>query len=236
MFPFHPFPRLPLELRQRIWAMAIEPRLVVVAHEDYIGRKRTPPPPLLGACSEARSFLLQHYYTKAFMSSDSAQYHYVDFEVDTIHLDQFELGKYPREQHWIQQLSIMGWNSELIFYKHGLHLEDMTVLKNVTIHDCESLNGDNEWWGAWDNFMEVNYFRDDPVPYSIRILGPRNVDVPEINRHNYLKVERDDRRRRVAANPDEYNEVSDSDDEPDGPDRFRLGWHHVKGCGCRSQQ
>ena len=33
MTTFHPFPRLPLELRQQIWTMATEPRLVLVGEE-----------------------------------------------------------------------------------------------------------------------------------------------------------------------------------------------------------
>ncbi|KAK8012944.1 hypothetical protein PG991_010319 [Apiospora marii] len=72
----------------------------------------------------------------------------------------------------------------------------------VVIHHYESGPGDNDWWCGWDSMTEMMYFRDDPVPFYVRILGPPDIDVPEVNRHNYLKVERDDRRRRLAEHPD----------------------------------
>ncbi|KAK8112849.1 hypothetical protein PG984_013375 [Apiospora sp. TS-2023a] len=170
MSTFHPFPRLPLELRQQIWALAVEPRLVVV--DDCEDQNRTPPPPILGIYSEARSFLLQNCYTKAFMISDSAQYHYVNFEIDTIHLDQLDLvDRYPREHHWIQQLSVCVWNAEEFMYGHGYHLADMTALKSVTVNNCDTLEGDREQWNAWESDMKKDFFRDGPVPYSVLIVG-----------------------------------------------------------------
>lgn len=63
--------------------------------------------------------------------------------------------------------------------------------------------------------------------------------MPEIHRHNYLKVERDDCRRRLAEHLDGWDsdyEVSGDDEEPDAPDQFRTGWHHLDGCKCVSQQ
>ncbi|KAK7999611.1 hypothetical protein PG990_012211 [Apiospora arundinis] len=221
MSTFHPFPRLPLELRQSIWTMAIEPRLV--RHKDFSGRKRTPPPPLLGVCCEARSFLLQHSYTKAFISSDSAQYHYVDFEVDTISLAQCDLGDYPREHKWIQQLSIVCWDTESYFHKHQLYLREMPALKDLTIHHWETGPGDHDWWRSWNGILDLYYSCGDPVPYFVRVLGPPNVDIPEINRNNYRKVERDDRRRRLAEitdDSDDYFSVSsDTEEELDSTDR-----------------
>ena len=79
--------------------------------------------------------------------------------------------------------------------------------------------------------MEMYYFRDDPVPFDVRIFGPLDVDVdvPEINRHNYLKVERDHRRRCFAENPEDFDpyEISDDDDDVGGPGRFRTGCRWV---------
>ncbi|KAK8048201.1 hypothetical protein PG994_009931 [Apiospora phragmitis] len=145
MSTFHPFHRLPLELRLSIWSMATEPRLVIVGASYYgygvFGAAQTPspPPPLLGVCHEARSFLLQSYYTKAFENPDSGQYQYVNFAADTVQLVQRALGAYPREAPWIQRLSIDARDSESFYYKRQFHLrEDMTGLKQVTIIHQES--------------------------------------------------------------------------------------------------
>lgn len=78
------------------------------------------------------------------MSSDSAQYHYVDFDVDTIHHDQFELSDYPREKDGIQQLSIVGWDFESFYYKQERYLREMNALRDVTIHHWEPGSADNE--------------------------------------------------------------------------------------------
>ncbi|KAK4137750.1 hypothetical protein BT67DRAFT_483705 [Trichocladium antarcticum] len=85
---FHPFPRLPVELRARIWELTVEPRIVevrVVYHDPSPARvtdpdawtpawqakrlppmrhlrSRTPAPPPLQTCREAREHLGRHPY------------------------------------------------------------------------------------------------------------------------------------------------------------------------------
>ncbi|KAK8029609.1 hypothetical protein PG993_010900 [Apiospora rasikravindrae] len=231
MSTFYPFPRLPLELRQSIWAMAIAPRAVVVG-ESWTDEKRGPPPPLLEVCREARSFLLdQGYYTKAFVDPKSGQYQYVNFAVDTVHLYQYYLDSHPLEAPQIQWLAVGGRDSESFFYNHKRHLRDMSALKLVTIHHREPGPVDN-WWSGWDSMMEAFYFCDDPVHFDVRIVGPAGAEVPEITRHNYLHVEREGRRKLYAEHPEYYDgdpEISDTDDELDTPGRFRLNWRHVEG-------
>ena len=69
MATFHPFPRLPYELRMQIWEMTVEPR--VVNTEFRYGREirlpplasSTPVPAVLQACQEARNHGL---YKKCF--------------------------------------------------------------------------------------------------------------------------------------------------------------------------
>ncbi|KAK7963524.1 hypothetical protein PG988_010498 [Apiospora saccharicola] len=138
-----------------------------------------------------------------------------------------------------KQLSVAGYDSEVFFYEHKIHLRDMPALRQVVIHNHEPGPGDNNWWSGWDSMAEMYYLRDDPVPFDVRILGPPDVDVPEIHRHTYLKVKRDDRRRRVAEHTggwDSDYEVSGEDEEPDAPGRFRRGWHHIDGCKCTSRR
>ncbi|KAK8064135.1 hypothetical protein PG996_008787 [Apiospora saccharicola] len=209
MSTFHPFPRLPLELRQHIWAMATEPRLTVVG--KVISEKPRPPPPLLGVCREARAYLLRHSYTKAFLenpnnadesSTTTAQYQYVDYSRDTVHWDQGYLGFFsPREQCRIQHLSVQAWVSDefLPLGRHQCALRAMTSLRDVVIHHWQLVAGDDtEWWYVWYRVMVASYSGFDPVAFAVRILGPAHgygsghgsVHVPELNRYNYLGVGR----------------------------------------------
>lgn len=79
MITFHPFPRLPYELRMQIWEMTVEARTIDISvitprwiiSDDNLGQKRprdylvshTPAPPVLQVCREARNHGL---YQKGF--------------------------------------------------------------------------------------------------------------------------------------------------------------------------
>jgi hypothetical protein len=73
MATFHPFPRLPYELRAQIWEMTVEPRVVNVecrwgeATRQICLTSSTPVPAVLEACREARNHGL---YQKAFSEID----------------------------------------------------------------------------------------------------------------------------------------------------------------------
>ncbi|KAG7135995.1 hypothetical protein HYQ46_008804 [Verticillium longisporum] len=92
MAAFHPFPRLPAELRLQIWHLAAQPRLLVIGKAsadatDFTSPTR--PPPLTQACREART---SGPYEKAFFSSGSPpRYAWANFDLDTIHLRRFDL-------------------------------------------------------------------------------------------------------------------------------------------------
>jgi hypothetical protein len=70
---FHPFPRLPTELRLKIWEMTVEPRVVELRCEHKSGSivpddsrhirlsSPTPPPATLAACRESRDHLFPIY-------------------------------------------------------------------------------------------------------------------------------------------------------------------------------
>ena len=70
MATFHPFPRLPYELRMQIWEMTVEPRVVNVEltrqkpiRQAFYLTSSTPVPAVLQSCREARNHGL---YRKAF--------------------------------------------------------------------------------------------------------------------------------------------------------------------------
>ncbi|KAH0593955.1 hypothetical protein MHUMG1_08278 [Metarhizium humberi] len=99
MATFHPFPRLPFELRAMVWALAAEPRTVQidvdyaerinpqVGQSDVMGIycSSTPVPAVLHTCQESRK---QSPYEKLFYSEETEPcYVWVNFD-----LDMFDIG------------------------------------------------------------------------------------------------------------------------------------------------
>ncbi|KAL0935438.1 uncharacterized protein CTRU02_210029 [Colletotrichum truncatum] len=99
----------------------------------------------------------------------------------------------------------------------------MKALRTVAIFHIEAPGEvDEDWWGGWFIQMREYYHTDRPVHFYTKIVYP---DLPpyEINLENYMNVDRDARRKIVAKFPDGFEEgyeVSDSDDDVRGPDRF----------------
>ncbi|WYZ42425.1 hypothetical protein EsH8_VI_000124 [Colletotrichum jinshuiense] len=236
MSTFHHFLQLPLELRQHIWELSVEAREVAVG-DNLAYRSRSLSPPVMHACAESRSHL-RGYYTKVFSTKKATnQYTWVNFDIDTIYASQWTLKDLVAELPFIQQLIVEGRDSETFFYEYCHPLYKMQALKTLTILHMESPGTlDPEWWMGWDSLMEQFYFGDDQVPFYTKLVNPEDPTISEINKDNYLKVERDWRRKRLAEDPSSWDpgyEVSDDDDEVmSGPGRFRTGWHHVNGCNC----
>ncbi|KAF6801209.1 hypothetical protein CMUS01_15476 [Colletotrichum musicola] len=232
MSTFHCFPLLPLEVRERIWELAMEPRQITYGKEPssywQCPWPSSAPPPLLHTCAESRTHL-QRYYAKAFASEkDPQKSAWVNFDIDTIHLTQYSLEGLSAECPMIRKIIILGINSETFFYNYGGYLRDMKQLETVTILHMESPGKiDERWWSGWDSMMKSWYFTDDPVAFYVRIFYPEYSPY-EINPGNYLKVERDSRRKLLADHPDWYEPdhqtSDDSDDDFCGPNRFRLGY------------
>ncbi|KAI1127409.1 hypothetical protein F5Y10DRAFT_242719 [Nemania abortiva] len=244
MSTFHPFPKLPLEIRQQIWEMSVEPREVAVV--SYLTRRwRSPAPSLLHACSEARLHL-QRQYTKVFGLSaferqhmpDPLIYTWVNPNSDTVYCDQDRLEQVISELPFVRWLVIEMLDPYSWSYRQCILLRDMgKTLENVTLlhppPPFEPGRFDSQWWAEWDDWMEFCYFTCDPVPFYTRIIWPEFPEAGEINPDNYLKIERDWRREQWSANPDEWGTVSDDDDDRmSAPGRFRTDWRHVPGCNC----
>ncbi|KAJ8120638.1 hypothetical protein ONZ43_g2704 [Nemania bipapillata] len=248
MSTFHPFPKLPLEIRQQIWEMSVEPREVAVGYH-LTRRRRSPPPSLLHACSEARSHL-QGQYTKVFGFAEPLTYlerqrmkeppiyTWVNVKLDTVYCAQFTLEQVVSELPLVRWLIIEMQDPDYWFYNQCSTLRHMgKTLETVTmLHPApRSKSGrfDSRWWTEWDDWMESCYFTCGPVHFYTRIIWPEFPEAGEINPDNYLKIERDWRRKRWAVDPDQWGTVSDDDDDRmSAPGRFRLGWRHVPGCTC----
>ncbi|KAF1974174.1 hypothetical protein BU23DRAFT_379938, partial [Bimuria novae-zelandiae CBS 107.79] len=128
MATFQPFPRLPFELRARIWALTVEPRPVDISVSAHYldGRKvlpvsSTPVPAPLQACQESRREL-KKYYQRAFSElygSHGAWRRYVWTNLD---LDIISIGNgwycdiYEPIAPLIQRLQFEGEISSSPFY------------------------------------------------------------------------------------------------------------------------
>src|SRR6187402_1867975 len=120
---FHPFPRLPKEIRIEIWKLhlvTMPPRTLTVlsypparwTHELQHFFSPDPVPPLLHVSQEARMEALP-FYTKAFSNGLSPRYIWTNFFLDTIRMDSYNLTRvdFVDKAH-IQQLIVEASDSE----------------------------------------------------------------------------------------------------------------------------
>lgn len=137
MGTFHPFPRLPLELRERIWELTLEPRTVEVRLErgpTYVPvhsrlkkyyvtlRSSTPVPPILQACQEARNCGL---YERGFAEvqdrgyDDPHRYVWINFDIDIVSIGDFAIQDLFPVAPKIKRLQFLQEYSEAFF--HWIH-------------------------------------------------------------------------------------------------------------------
>ncbi|TDZ99605.1 hypothetical protein C8034_v000014 [Colletotrichum sidae] len=178
MATFHCFPLLPLEVRQCIWELAMDHRQILYGEEPVSGYKcpwpsSAPPPPLLHACAESRTYL-QRYYRKVYATGkDTGRYDWVDFDIDTLYLPQDDLETLHAQYPMARRLIILGIDSHLFRHYHSRLLLEMEHMEDVTILHMQSPDEvDNEWWQCWDAMMDHFYLHDDPVHFYLRILYP----------------------------------------------------------------
>ncbi|KAL7913908.1 hypothetical protein GGI35DRAFT_229325 [Trichoderma velutinum] len=165
MSTFHPFPRLPQELRAHIWSLAAHHRLVHVSWKTrWESGKRetlhvstpTPPPPAMQVCRESR----QHApYRRAFALGSEPRYIWVNFEIDMICLQDFFLQDLESHKLDIQRLRITakcGWSSYETFGNWDIDdLRDFPALKEIHVAiDSEVL--------VWAYTFEERYWGECP--------------------------------------------------------------------------
>jgi len=238
---FHPFPRLPLELRHQIWEFCVAPReVIIVGHGSYFrhGRQASPPPPLLLASAESRSYC-QKFYTKAYLLDEPnpapgiLKYSWINFDLDDIYMNAEDFTTFSAIP-LAQRLTLVSGDGDYFFYHvgHILTRTQAKALKMLTIIDKEGGPAES-WYSGWDYFMEMRYYRCDPEPYYTKIVYDDIVLTPD----NMLKFDRESYKRErlpdLEENPDEYgSDVAISDDEADPRDSRRRDWRHTKDCTC----
>jgi hypothetical protein len=150
MATFLPFPRLPYELRTRIWELTVEPRTVEVRtkkeHESS-GKilhvtSSTPVPAVLQACREARNLRL---YQQAFTLGVEPRYVWVNFDIDMISIGDTDFDTIePDEQLLIRRLTFEHENSDTLFY-----FQDVEIFSNLEEIHVICLEGVLAWHDAW---------------------------------------------------------------------------------------
>ncbi|KAK8034250.1 hypothetical protein PG993_009245 [Apiospora rasikravindrae] len=204
MRQFHPFSRLPPELRQLIWSLSIEDQDISIESTLYSSRLHYKPPALLQACSESRSYSLRRHYISAFFDRRPHRppYRWVNFEVDAIHLyDHVALPTYPMEQVRIKTLIIEDGTHRVFRDFHCPVLKRMPALRNVTVF--ASLSRDDRlyyhvrngcWWVPWAPVFESLYHDEEegPASFRLRVVAPKicvhNTERPGISRWTRIEA------------------------------------------------
>jgi hypothetical protein len=195
MSSFHLFPQLPLELRQRIWELSIEPREVaigplwnkVAARLPQLQNWPSPPPAAFRACWEAQSYLQKHY-VKAFASRTPCADIWVNFDVDTIYIEQLNLIDIGADIRFVRQLTIETDDPKQFFTEGSATLVGAKALERVTFVRVGRSKPCDAWWREWDEWMEL-YDLDGPFPFDMRVInGDDRADI-EFQQDKYVKPE-----------------------------------------------
>ncbi len=216
---FHPFPRLPVELREYIWELSMEPRIVAIRpldgprHDPYEDEQDSfAPQEFLDACEEARSALqlrypertppphllhvcaesrslLQRHYRKAFAVRAPPQYSWVNFDMDTVCMSDVDLKGFVAEVPLIRRLILESQYSDVFSRSCDAPLLNATALKMLTILDVDWRNGER-WFRPWVSVMRTFYHGCDVVPFDTRIKRVHDPNAIEITRDNYPKAHR----------------------------------------------
>ncbi|KAK8112087.1 uncharacterized protein PG998_008544 [Apiospora kogelbergensis] len=168
---FHPFPRLPPELRQQIWLFSMEPRELHYGPPS-IHRLRAPAPALLHACSESRVYLQQNHYVDAVRGTP------VNLEIDTIFLYWLQgpgiQGILPRIQKMTLSLCTAD---DFISQCCNVLRQKMTALRELKVHSIDSCRiGQLPWWMEWTHAFEKLYHDEanEPASFYMRVIGLRH--------------------------------------------------------------
>ncbi|ETS81737.1 hypothetical protein PFICI_06739 [Pestalotiopsis fici W106-1] len=238
MATFHPFPRLPVELRHRIWDMSLQAREVTV-HPVYgpnvvkYYSSSAKPPSVLHACRESRLYL-QASYVQAFREGSEPRYLWVYFELDTIRISQGKLLSICTQWDSIRQLAIecTDYNAFMDYEIEDIQALATTGLRSLTIINMrDTPRTDPNWWQDWtEPFMVDCYYRCDPLPFFTRVIAPGDPNKAEVNSETYIGQYREFRKT-LEETGEYYVDPSDGASE-DGRERSFPEWQHTESCNC----
>jgi hypothetical protein len=154
---FHPFPRLPLELRNQIWRSTVEPRTVEICIErsrPRTARHRfllspTPVPGPLQSCREARNEL-QGLYQRTFFNVNTRngpeqRYVWLNLNIDMVDIRTSLFFDFKHIAPTIKRLKFERENTDEYFF----HTENMKLLDFANVEEVHVVCADSFWnWGG----------------------------------------------------------------------------------------
>jgi hypothetical protein len=183
MSTFSMFPRLPTELRLRIWALTVEPRTVDVSISDsYLSWMyqhplpvtNTPVPAPLQTCRESRREL-QKYYQRGFVELRNRddlelRYVWVNFKIDIVYIGNGNhLDVYKAVAPQVQRLQFKAEFSDEVFSRSSMkYLQYFTSVKEIFV---VCMDGMNAWWGALRGDQEHSWPCSEE---NVWLLNPEN--------------------------------------------------------------
>ncbi|PVH94049.1 hypothetical protein DM02DRAFT_721470 [Periconia macrospinosa] len=188
MATFHPFPRLPFELRVQIWEMSVEPRTVQLRkkHRDPryyrhpLWTSTTPVPAVLQVCREARYHGL---YQMSFFSDVLApdlvpRFVWVNLEIDIIDIGEALFEDYQSIAHFFRRLKFTREESNEVYYHWEVH--DLRMFVNVKEMYVVCADGLDAWIGALEEHYwpcgDENVFFIDPKDDNRVFRGNEGLD------------------------------------------------------------
>ncbi|KAH6859129.1 hypothetical protein BKA58DRAFT_444296 [Alternaria rosae] len=159
MATFHPFPRLPYELRMQIWEMTVESRIVDVKvyydpiPNDFGLSTTTLVPPVLQACQEARNHgLYKRCFSELALPNYRAQYVWADLNIDTIDIGDTYFERYEKVAKSIRYLKFAREMQSEYFYHSETHdISHFVNAKEIWIVPLDGLGccvgaGEEHYW------------------------------------------------------------------------------------------
>lgn len=174
MATFHPFTRLPFEIRTRIWEITVEPRTVEIGFKRekktwgaiLHATSSTPVPAILHVCYEARNLGL---YERAFSFGFEPRHLWVNFEMDMISIGRADFKIIRAERINIRRLKFEGGDSRDFFHIQSKGLQEFSLLEDLDIV-CQP--GDTlSWQPAW------KYLQWPCPKKNIRFIDPESGQV-----------------------------------------------------------
>ncbi|KAF2106670.1 hypothetical protein BDV96DRAFT_470635, partial [Lophiotrema nucula] len=170
---FHPFPRLPIELRIQIWGFATEDRVLRVRktwnhNQGYWSP--TPVPAVTRACRESRE---QCRYRKAYTIDSSPRYIWTNFDCDVIQMRSGLLSEELNpEREKVRHLRIELVNeqgldeSDLFYYFHVENIRNLPKLESFDLLVSDGLAP------RWTDFIKETYWGACPRG-NVRIVDAK---------------------------------------------------------------
>jgi hypothetical protein len=225
---FYPFGRLPLELRQHIWELAIEPREVQIKSEfdfdPWYYYSPTPVPAVLQVCRESRHYLESpSFYRQAFTEIfdirhqpryiwtdfntrriiQRPRYIWTNFNIDTISLTQSHLAAAKTEATSIRYFITEVEEQDFLINYHIRDLKCMHALEILTFRVDDQQRFE---WSGWLDLMEevIDAFRDERLDEIVPFVRIIDLEGFDMNSKNWRNLDRAKRRLLAAEDLERY--------------------------------